>query len=564
MRSRMLLTLTLATILTITTLFGAGAAVGVAEIVRDGYTLNELGKLPLVKDGRAEISILIPWVRPDTHPSDNWGLNTYSEMTGVDVVWNVVPADGWQEKRSVIIASGNLPDYIAATSNFGNASFTETELLQYGTQGLFLDIASLIPNNSIHLKKILEDNPAWKQQLTARDGHIYGVPTFSVCYHCLYQQRAWINSDWLKRLNLEMPTTTEEFKNVLIAFKEQDANGNGDPNDEIPLSSAIDGWNTQLYGFFMNPFIYTDGQDQINVDPATKQVYYAPTREEYREGLRYMHDLYVSGLLDPAAFTQNVDTMKQTNEAADATVIGVNPDGALPATLGYAVSQRFKEYDVLPPLQGPAGLRQTPYYMSGASAGLGAITKNAKDPELIMRWLDWMYSLEGTIMGDLGQEGVNWRPGNPENGEIDFYGNPAKYFKVEDPDVYDFTWTGRFPFYTSKEYRESMAVAGNSLDWRASESGDLELHLFQSAELYEQYSVDHAEVLPKLAIDPEKITDYTLKKTGINDYFKESFARFVVGDLSLDTDWDGFQQMLLQLGLEDYLAITQEAYDRIQ
>jgi len=70
--------------------------------------------------------------------------------------------------------------------------------------------------------------------------------------------------------------------------------------------------------------------------------------------------------------------------------------------------------------------------------------------------------------------------------------------------------------------------------------------------------------LPKLAIDPDKITDYTLKKTGINDYFKESFARFVVGDLNFDNDWDNFQQMLRQLGLEDYLAITQEAFDSIK
>ena len=527
----------------------------------EGYTLNTLGEFPLVLNGRAEFSILLPWVRPDTHPDNNWGLNTYSEMTGVDIIWQVVPADGWQEKRSVTIASGNLPDYIAATSNFGGAQFTDTEILQYGTQGLFVDIMELLPENSIYLKQILNDNPEWKRQILTRDGKLYAAPDFNVCYHCMYSQRAWINTDWLSSLGLDMPVTTDEFKQTLVAFKEQDANGNGDPNDEIPMSSAIDGWNTQLYGFFMNPFIYSNGQDLINVDPSTDKVYYAPTKDEFREGLRYLNDLYVSGLLDPAAFTQNVDTMKQKNEAGDATIVGVNPDGALPAILGYAVSQRFKEYSVLPPLEGPTGLRQTPYFTSGAGTGLGAITSSAKDPALILRWLDWMYSLEGTIMGDIGQENVNWRPGIAENGEIDFRGNPAKYFTIVNPDVYDFTWTGRFPSNRSKEYRESMSVAGNSLDWRASESGDLELQLFQCAEIYEQYAVDKAEILPKLAIDPDMVTDYTLKKTGINDYFKESFARFVVGDLSLDNDWDSFQQMLSQLGLEDYLAITQEAYD---
>jgi len=410
---------------------GIASTTGNDTVAGDGYTLNSLGEFPLVLNGRAEFSILVPWVRPDTHPEDNWGLNAYSEMTGVDIIWQVVPADGWQEKRSVTIASGNLPDYIAATANFGSAAFSDTEVLQYGTQGLFVDIMELIPENSIYLKKILEENPEWKKQLLTRDGKLYAAPDFNVCYHCMYSQRAWINTDWLNRLGLEMPETTDDFKQVLLAFKEQDANGNGDPNDEIPMSSAIDGWNTQLYGFFINPFIYSNGQDLINVDPGTNKVYYAPTRDEFREGLRYLNDLYASGLLDPAAFTQNVDTMKQKNEAGDATIIGVNPDGALPAILGYAVSQRFKEYSVLPPLQGPTGLRQTPYFTSGASTGLGAITKSAKDPALILRWLDWMYSLEGTIMGDLGQENVNWRPGIIENGEIDFRGNPAKYFKSQ-------------------------------------------------------------------------------------------------------------------------------------
>ena len=43
--------------------------------------------------------------------------------------------------------------------------------------------------------------------------------------------RAWINQTWLDNLGLEMPTTPEELYTVLKAFKEQDANGNGDPGD---------------------------------------------------------------------------------------------------------------------------------------------------------------------------------------------------------------------------------------------------------------------------------------------------------------------------------------------
>lgn len=48
----------------------------------------------------------------------------------------------------------------------------------------------------------------------------------------------FINKAWLDRLGMEMPTTVDEWYEVLKAFKEQGANGNGDPNDEIPLTGS--------------------------------------------------------------------------------------------------------------------------------------------------------------------------------------------------------------------------------------------------------------------------------------------------------------------------------------
>lgn len=52
-------------------------------------------------------------------------------------------------------------------------------------------------------------------------------------------QTQYINTKWLENLGLEMPTTLEEPHSVLVAFKEQDANGNGDPTTKSPSLSAI-------------------------------------------------------------------------------------------------------------------------------------------------------------------------------------------------------------------------------------------------------------------------------------------------------------------------------------
>lgn len=50
------------------------------------------------------------------------------------------------------------------------------------------------------------------------------------------QPLVYLNKTWLDNLGLTYPETVEELYTVLKAFKEQDANGNGDPNDEIPIS----------------------------------------------------------------------------------------------------------------------------------------------------------------------------------------------------------------------------------------------------------------------------------------------------------------------------------------
>lgn len=74
--------------------------------------------------------------------------------------------------------------------------------------------------------------------VTNPDGHIYTLPGKKPLRPkgC---DTPFINKAWLDRLGLEIPTTVDEWYEVLKAFKEQDANGNGDPNDEIPLTAAL-------------------------------------------------------------------------------------------------------------------------------------------------------------------------------------------------------------------------------------------------------------------------------------------------------------------------------------
>ena len=73
--------------------------------------------------------------------------------------------------------------------------------------------------------------------------------------------RIWMNMKWLENLDLEVPTTSEELKDVLTAFATQDPNGNG-VKDEIPvLTNYVDSGNygCNIILALINMFEYTSG-----------------------------------------------------------------------------------------------------------------------------------------------------------------------------------------------------------------------------------------------------------------------------------------------------------------
>ena len=77
----------------------------------------------------------------------------------------------------------------------------------------------------------------------------------------------------------------------------------------------------------------------------------------------------------------------------------------------------------------------------------------------------------------------------------------------------------------------------------------------------EPYKVDQKYVIPNIYYSTEANEKISSYRATINPYIEESIARFITGDLSLDNDWQGYLDELDAMGLQDYLATVQEAYD---
>lgn len=516
--------------------------------------LTKLGTFPLVTKPTT-IKALVGW-GTQTDISKNWNTAEYEKKTGVHVDWQVVSSGDFREKRALILASGELPDVFFNGYNW----FTAADEMQYGSQKIIIPLNDVIQNDSIYLKKIFDENPLYKKIATSPDGNIYSLPTFAVCYHCDYSQKMWVNVKWLKNLGLKMPTTTDEFEQMLIAFRDRDPNGNG-KKDEMPLATTTDGWHYQLDGFLMNAFLYSDADTHLQLSNGI--ITETATQPGFKEGLKFLNKLYNEKLISPQSFTMNASSMEKLNESGKDEVVGAIPGGANYIFAGGpAVSDKWRDYDILPPLAGPNGFKSAPNYSATRDIITGdtAISKTAKDPALIMRWVDWLYSEEGTLFHDTngGQEGVQWRKATA--GEVGLDGQPAKYTSLKVRQGTDnVVWEQFMPANMTKEFR-----AG----WKSPSTWDVpndpmapEVQLFQGSKAYDAVAPKNVDSLPNLQVASDKIADYTRIQTGINDYIKESVVKFITGNMNIDKDWDSYVSKLKSIGLDDYIKMTQEAYD---
>ncbi|MFV0401057.1 MAG: extracellular solute-binding protein [Oscillospiraceae bacterium] len=522
---------------------------------------NELGTFPIVNE-KQNIIVYLASSMPEFNPDTNWMTGYYEEKTNVSVTWNLSNIDQFKEKLNLAFAGGEKIDLVVAGGH-NSTAYSMTDVLKMAEQGVVLPIEDLIENNSIYFKQRLGEVDGWKDILTTPDGHVYTLPTLNECYHCMYYGKMWVNQEWLKNVGLENPTTTEEFKDMLIAFRDQDANGNGNPNDEIPMMGAIDSYGAKIDTFLMSAFIYDDGENRLYLDNGT--VTPAFVQPEFQEGLRYLNDLFNEGLIYKESFTQTREVRNKLNSQNYESIAGAMPNihhGIGNRETGEPA--RWIEYEPIAPLVGPDGLQITRYNYYDkfqVDKPAGFIPDTCENPELVIRWLDWFMSDEGTVMLLRGEEGLGWE--QPDAGATGVDGSPATYKKIvlEPGDDYynNLIWGQAFPNYNTAASRLGEQQPDDML---AEDGSGLEKFLYvKSKENYAPYAIAVDQLIPPMYYDTELVGEVAQLTTNINTYVEESIAKFIIGDMNVDTDWEKYLNELNNLGLPRYLEIIQQTYD---
>lgn len=504
---------------------------------------------PPGSEGPVELSVFAP----QSAGIESLDVNPFSkhieEKLVITFKWNTTPDAVFNDKKLLMLASGDYPALIM------NAGISKADQIKYGMQGAFIPLNDLIDQHAPNIKKAMEEVSYLKSAMTAPDGNIYALPKVNECLHCTYGQRMWINTTWLEKLGLAMPTTTDEFYQVLKAFKEQDPNGNGKA-DEIPMTTSLDVWGGGVDAFLMNAFIYNNGTTYLSVKDG--KVILSAAESEWKEGLKYLSKLYSEGLIDKGAFTQNGDAVKQLGNKAD-NVVGAVGYALISSVLEPTDAKpRHKEYDVVPPLKGPNGV-QLAGYSVGAGDGSFVITNKATEEQRIaaIKLADYLFSEEGTVMTSWGFEGDGWR--KAESGALDYNGEPAAYeaLKRDVPEgSLDVTWWQLGTMLMVNSLRESFVAPEDPLG-----NGAYEYRLWLAAKKYEPFAQPELVYPTDVFIDPKDATFIAQIQKTIQDYVKSNLAQFVTGSKDIEKDWDAYVSGFKGLQLDKYLEIHQKALD---
>ena len=522
------------------------------------YTVSEPGQLPVV-DEVVEYTICAPDTTYVCDLNENTLTPWIQEKTNVKINFEEIPDTEWDTKVNLLIASDELPDA------FIYGGFSAAELADYGSQGVFLALNDIIEEHGHYVKQVFDQQEALPGAYTALDGNIYTLPDINECYHCFYSMRAWINQQWLTNLGLEYPNTVDEFVNVLRAFKEQDANGNGDPNDEIPFSGNATSWNSTIYPFLLNSFLHYDTSNLSVKEDGT--VIFTPIQPEFKEGLQWIASLIDEGLIEKEALTQTEEQLKTKGSNLDTALLGGFTSAVWWSGVGSdnGEGSRCREYSGLSPLEGPNGVRISPWAGTGFNMGNSVITTACEDPVPLFKMLDYMLSDEATLRSQIGELGVDYN--EPDEGAPGINGKPALYAKIPTSSN-----SGGTNGDESTTAMQNVFPSNRTSDFRLGEQADYsdpetqwqqEPRLYnESATYFAPYADEHMMYPGAVNLTAEESEKINFMKTQINDYVKENIVLFLAGEKSFDTDWDSFIAEFDNLNLDEYMELRQMAYTR--
>jgi len=523
------------------------------SLVACGKTGNE----SKTGDEKVKLVIGVPnSVAVVSYDSDNAFTRWLEENSGYDIEVMQFNAE-YPTQLSTMVAGGEkLPDIM-----FNFSKLNKQMQTYYGSEGYFLNLKPYLEDEELtadYRERMAElygpDHFDYSlRSVTVADGNIYGYPTININTNDFPWFQVYINTKWLDNLGLEMPTNYDELVEVLRAFKTGDPNGNGQA-DEIPAMGMTYNRHWDLPSWIINNWIFINDGTFFNITDEDQQLYLPYDTDEYREGVKAVHDLVEEGLLSTLSWTvkENTEYKSILSPVDDVAKVGV-----FACHLTSAFNQDsplLDEYEALLPFN----YAPTKSYMPGSGVFISADTEY---PDECFRLLQLISTEEGSMACTYGEEGVDWE------WATDYVTGETAVHKLKSiATENDSTWAASravlLKHGMDTKYHDAIINPPESMTWtekRTMKNNQYALDYLKVAEANNPlnymdtlvYNEEESNILGNMDVD-------------IMEYIKEYRAKFASGELDPydDATWTKYVDTLHDMGTETWLEQSQIAYDR--
>ncbi len=524
----------------------AGGGKEEAPAAKASANFNATG-LPIVKE---KVNLHFIGMNMNTTRVGRWDetemMQQLEAKTNVHITWDAVPQSAWKEKKNLLIASNELPDGFMSP-----LSLSADEISTLGADGVLLPLDDLLVKYAPTVTAIMNKYPTYDPYVRSLDGKIYAIAWMQDLGFDSFSGSI-IRKDWLDQLGLKMPTTTEEFYQVLKTFKEKDPAGGG---KTIPFSFLYqEGANVNRevkreFEWIFLAFGVPENPKHIAIEDNGELIFTAD-KPGFKDAIKYLNRLYSEKLIDQEIFTQ--DRTLLTNKIRQLNV-GTYTDYRLKTSMASEEIQgRFTH---MPPLKGPKGDQRWLRGLVGLSEGAFALTKNCKNPEIAIRWLDYINEPENNIQMAFGMfKPAGWDkseaqvPSTKQPGKYDV--NTALRPKTVQPSDWPFSSPiSVSPILTSKEVMDKYTAE------KASNIAKTE-----TCDVYRPYLTKYPYNYP-YRFTAAEIEQLALIQTDLLGYIFKQEAKWILSG-NIDAEWDNYLAELKRLKVDEYLGFYKKAYQR--
>ena len=475
--------------------------------------------------------------------ADNRAYLESVEKTGVNVDMVCISTSSNSEQFNLRVASGDLPNVITNVGMLWGGSFDSAI-----DDEVFIDLTEMIENYMPAYYECYQQLPdIEKKQLHTDEGNFPELISINN-YPDGATEGAFVRTDYLEKVGLDIPQTYDELDEVLHAFQSElnlseplmAVAGLVHTSNALCSGYGVSG-GFSTFPMFADPYYIVDGE-----------VKYGIIEEGYKEYMEMFNGWYNEGIISPDFISKNQNPMEFIGTISSGTTgVFFGETNMVPNYIqqGRETDPDFAIYPLQPITKTPG--EQTHFasaktHLSGRLANISVSTADV-DLEKLGTYLDYFFTADGALLSAMGVEETADREGSyiyDENGELaysDTWYN-SELSEMEKPTYWIYSVMPMLCPKTPKTYTEDLQ--------------------YECADVWETNADSDYQLPSGVSMTVDEQEEYNGIYGDIRTLVDENLAKFAVGDRPM-SEWDDFVQQIHDLGIDRCIEIEQEAVDRV-